>query len=347
MKQSGTARWHDANGRTTDAFNYDSLAAAPERLTVLNFETCDLARKEQFDGWYDFRGQVGTLTRPGPYSASFDAGMEEAKTSISSLSRCWVNSEATINRNGKFIDQPGCDIMAFQFQVRGGDATTEYEHGKLIRPGQIRVVDLAQPMHISSHGFENLTLAMPKSVMLERMPMLAEMHGEILEETPMVFLAWRFMRMAMESLDQLTIEEAEAVSHSALDLMETALLGYSDARRLESATTDAAVYKAVERYISENLRNPALSPDMIAHHVAVSRRKLYRACEPYGTPMELVKRARLNWAFEQIKLGRAQNITQLAFEAGFESRETFSRQFKRAFGYSAREFMMSARSGGV
>jgi AraC family transcriptional regulator len=55
----------------------------------------------------------------------------------------------------------------------------------------------------------------------------------------------------------------------------------------------------------------------------------------YGlTPMAFVRARRLGLAARRLSAGEADSLVELAFDAGFESQEGFTRAFKRAFGVS-------------
>lgn len=55
----------------------------------------------------------------------------------------------------------------------------------------------------------------------------------------------------------------------------------------------------------------------------------------YGlTPMAFVRARRLGLAARRLSAGQADSLVELAFDAGFESQEGFTRAFKRAFGVS-------------
>src|SRR5215469_14101935 len=55
----------------------------------------------------------------------------------------------------------------------------------------------------------------------------------------------------------------------------------------------------------------------------------------YGlTPMAFVRARRLGLAAKQLSAGKPASLVELAFDAGFETQEGFTRAFKRAFGVS-------------
>ena len=59
----------------------------------------------------------------------------------------------------------------------------------------------------------------------------------------------------------------------------------------------------------------------------------------YGlTPMAFVRARRLGLAARRLSAGEANSLVELAFDAGFETQEGFTRAFKRAFGVSPGRF---------
>ncbi|MBS1706103.1 MAG: AraC family transcriptional regulator [Armatimonadetes bacterium] len=98
-----------------------------------------------------------------------------------------------------------------------------------------------------------------------------------------------------------------------------------------------SIQRAVER-ICENLDSP-LDIQRVASEVGFSRFHFGRIFHAFvgETPAQLAIRLKMERAADML-LGRKASVTEVAFEAGYESLEGFSRAFRSAYGMPPSEF---------
>ena len=127
----------------------------------------------------------------------------------------------------------------------------------------------------------------------------------------------------------------------------TAELIYCASRLNESVSESTKVKTKlmdIKAYIDKNIKDPALSPPLIAEQHGISIRYLHilfeKECSTVGT---WIKQARIEGC--KIDLVRTtkihKSITDIAFEWGFNDLSTFCRQFKQTTGVSARDYKNS------
>lgn len=89
----------------------------------------------------------------------------------------------------------------------------------------------------------------------------------------------------------------------------------------------------------------ALDLTELAHGAALSPLHFHRIFRGMlgETPLELHRRLRLERAAWRLSTGR-ERVTTIAFEAGYETHEAFTRAFRDAYGASPREFRERART---
>ncbi len=87
------------------------------------------------------------------------------------------------------------------------------------------------------------------------------------------------------------------------------------------------------RIIKENLSDPALSVEILAKNLAVSRQLLYKKLVSLvgESPNEFIRRIRLNKSLKLIEYKSA-NISEIALEVGFSNPSYFAECFKKQFG---------------
>lgn len=135
--------------------------------------------------------------------------------------------------------------------------------------------------------------------------------------------------------------------------MDTAVLGNSRLRELYYAILkgdagDSArrafgvgneIARAIE-YLSSRL-NEAVTIEEMAAQVGMSRAVFHRKFKQATTmpPIQFVKSMRLNSA--AMKIAGGKNVNQAAMEVGYESSSQFSREFKRLYGESPKQWSHS------
>lgn len=118
------------------------------------------------------------------------------------------------------------------------------------------------------------------------------------------------------------------------------LTGELGDRRAKRNSSDQR-WKHVQQTIEEMLPDPALSPGMVAGIHRMSTRHLHRLFNQAGTSFRgYVLSRRLEHCREDMTTRQfsGQSLTEIAFRWGFCDSSHFSRCFKAAYGYTAREF---------
>lgn len=96
--------------------------------------------------------------------------------------------------------------------------------------------------------------------------------------------------------------------------------------------------------IERHIKNPALSPALIAQKLGISVRLLHRLFELSGTTVSrYILRRRLEIAREHLeKAERGQDtVLAIALDCGFESLATFYRTFRQAYGIAPADYRSS------
>ena len=106
---------------------------------------------------------------------------------------------------------------------------------------------------------------------------------------------------------------------------------------------DKKFLQKVLELINENIENPGFSIDYFADNLAISRSLLHKKLIALvgESPGELVKRIRLNKAAKLIE-NNSGNVTEVAFEVGFNDPSYFAVCFKKQFGVSPSHFKKAA-----
>jgi len=92
------------------------------------------------------------------------------------------------------------------------------------------------------------------------------------------------------------------------------------------------------------LANPALTVDLLADELELSRRHLLRRCDDaFGiSPSQLIRMTRLERAHALLGSGRCPSVAHAAHSVGMAP-AYFSRSYSARFGQTARETLLNAR----
>jgi AraC-like DNA-binding protein len=138
--------------------------------------------------------------------------------------------------------------------------------------------------------------------------------------------------------------ERIAAMSTGIELISTLAAGTRASSQVsiipEERRLNAVVLARVKAYVSEHLRDPALSPVRIATENGFSVRYLHRLFERTGETITAgILRQRLHCAYADLidsRMAQA-TITDIALSWGFNDSSHFSRAFSRTFGVTARE----------
>ncbi|MBQ7194464.1 MAG: response regulator [Bacteroidales bacterium] len=125
-------------------------------------------------------------------------------------------------------------------------------------------------------------------------------------------------------------------------LMRKALVGgavQTDIKLFGLPSRDEEFFRRFDELIRDNIASPELSNSFLAANLAVSEATLIRKIRKLldTTPTDYIRTKRLNMAAAQIKAGGF-NISEIAYDLGFNSPAYFSKCFKDHFGCTPSEY---------
>ncbi len=136
----------------------------------------------------------------------------------------------------------------------------------------------------------------------------------------------------------------------------TGLVFWRNRRRLltgEAETADITehrlerIARQAQAYIEEHYTSDELTTAQAARHLCVSERYLQMILKKQGKPSfrDMLSAYRVERA-EAFLVGTDKNVTEIAFDVGFNSPDTFSAAFRKRYGMSPSEFRKNHRAKG-
>ncbi|MFH6781837.1 MULTISPECIES: helix-turn-helix domain-containing protein [Methylobacterium] len=258
-------------------------------------------------------------------------------------------SELRNERSRSLVARMGVDHVAAQIRLEG-HATVEIAGREVpMAPGDISLLDLAQPLSLRSSGYRAMTVIIPRALFPEAGTRLGAAHGTVLRgATPYGMLVNNHLRSLAAHVPHFTPAEARAAGQATAILISGAAgLGVESAA--ERPLQRAPVFLAIRSHIDAEIASADLSVEQICRRFGVSRSGLYRLFAPLGGVAEYIRRRRLARACRDLVEGgdRAARISEIAYRYGYGSPAGFTTAFRAEFGLSPADVKAGARPDGA
>ncbi len=153
-----------------------------------------------------------------------------------------------------------------------------------------------------------------------------------------------FLAETANNLSELSGWTGVRVAHALIDLVSSALAEKLTDAQIASANPRAHAFVRVCEYIMQNLGDPTLSPDVIAHANFISTRQVHKIFHAERiTVSQFIRDRRLEECRRQLADPADAHLTvgQIAAQWGIYDGAHFSRIFRNAYGISPREYRRS------
>ena len=251
-----------------------------------------------------------------------------------------VSSSAQVfDRSRAHVRRTGLDHFMVQTFRQGHHEG--YSDGESVRrqTGDVWVFDLGQEIRTTASRFANITLMIPREIML---PLLrsGDIHGATFRQgLPSARLIASHLETLAAAAPELTLGEAAAAVEAAALMIAGAWSSIRESRAEVAAAMRATARRAVRDYIDQHLTDDHLTPETLARMFRMSRATLYRLFDEEGGVAGYILGRRLERcrAILAANLAAEETIGEIAFSHGFSSDAHFSRAFRRRFGMSPRD----------
>ncbi|MGI9229742.1 MAG: helix-turn-helix domain-containing protein [Gammaproteobacteria bacterium] len=307
------------------------------------YSTDDIRTKEQFDFWNDvvcdeFIQLKCSRTQAKGFSGNIH-GSEIAEMQISEVAA----DPHHVMRSKKQIANSTESEFLLSLQLE--DIGVVNQDGRIakLQPGDFALYDSTRPYELHfAKPFRQIVLQIPYDSLAERFvkPETITAHC-ISAQTGVGALTSQFIQSVASRLDTLSPQDARVVTEHVIELVALSMGSMSSLKEVNGQTiARTAMLQRLQQYIEINLRNPQLTPMLIASHHHISERYQRMLFASIGTTitryilnrrLDLCKEALMDDALADY------NVKQLAFDYGFNNAAHFSRKFKEKFGMSPKQ----------
>ncbi|WP_111655519.1 helix-turn-helix domain-containing protein [Isoalcanivorax indicus] len=228
----------------------------------------------------------------------------------------------------------GAEPLLVQLYMTGGYRGHSGHREMIVQPGDIGLLDMADPMTTRAEASRVLSLvipreqvrragALPRATVLRAGSPLAEILGCHL------LTVWRQLALAGP-------EVLPAINETLVATTVAAFRGlHQDRDQAMGALPEQARLDAVCAYILQCLGQDDLTPEHLCRRFGFSRAGLYRLFAPLGGVAGFIRDARLRRCYEELAhagaQGRPKRVIDVAVRWGFTSQSHFTRLFRRTF----------------
>jgi AraC-like DNA-binding protein len=176
-------------------------------------------------------------------------------------------------------------------------------------------------------------------------PLLDAALGSTLN-TPLGHLLGDYMLALDQRLPALTEADLPRLTNAVSAMVAAAVAPSTERVALASRQIDVGRRERVRQAVHRHLRTPTLATETLCRLVGMSRSNLYRLLENDGGVTLYIQRQRLLEAQAVLSdPATTQSISAIAEDLCFAEASSFSRTFKREFGYSPSEVRSTALAG--
>ncbi|KRE20657.1 hypothetical protein ASE66_07310 [Bosea sp. Root483D1] len=196
---------------------------------------------------------------------------------------------------------------------------------------------LALPFEGQAQDSEVITLYLPRDRQPADEQRLDDAHGLAVNEEFAPLLT-DYMDGLVRRLPYVTPEHAANLEIPTKALVAACVATRPVCHELVRHLPGSVLIDRARAVVRQNMHSPDFGPERLARLLAMSRSKLYRLFESSGGVAHFINRERLREAHYRLSSHRfARSIHAIGNEVGFADHSTFSRAFRREFGYSPTE----------
>src|SRR5271165_1491195 len=313
-------------------------------MTPDTFTTQSLRLRDQLDAWREWYQPVFDVVSKNPTGDGFPAEIRLWKLGGLAVSRTSAPPLHVVRAKGHLRYDP-VDHWVISYCARGAHSART-AGSELEVPARVPYLwSLGQEfLHERTH-VDRVQFFMTRDAFRDIAPLLDAACGSTLD-TPLGHLLGDYM-IALESRLPGMAEADFPRLNRAVGAMVAAAIAPS-AERVAGARgqIDLGRKERVRQAVRRHLRTPTLGPKNLSRLVGMSRSNLYRLFEDTGGVARYIQRDRLLAAQTVLSdPATTQSISAIAEDLCFADASSFSRTFKREFGYSPSEVRSAALAG--
>jgi AraC-like DNA-binding protein len=219
-------------------------------------------------------------------------------------------------------------------------------------PGSYVLVQTKEYYELSCpDSFRNVTVKMPAAMLRGRLPLVEDHCACAYPNDPVMGGIIRdFVLWVADHHMVLPPNLADEMGVQIIDMVAAMLESEVEPEKSLGERRNSQLRRRIQRYVSENLLEPDLTPSSIAKAFGISTSYVHRLFRPAGVaPGRWIMQNRLQRGYEMLThhADLHLSIAEIAYASGFSSQAHFSKAFRRQFNVAPREARKVARDSRV
>lgn len=240
-------------------------------------------------------------------------------------------------RNAHHIRIGPDDDLWLAFMVDGKACISQDGRQAHLRSGDVALYDSTRPFDFVIAPEKMYVVRLPRKSMLSRMPSAQRLTAQLIDKRRLGAAALRSMVEEAATSEFSDMDAAARYGSALLDVLSLHLDTPSDAKTI---VRERDLYTRLVAYIHENFADSGMTLPSLAQAHHVSERTVARAFARHNqTPMEVLRRARLQASHRALAERHADSVTTAALNSGFTDLSHFSRVFRVAYGYTPQSLL--------
>ena len=318
------------------------------KLPFSLFTTGHLRPRDQFDAWHESISGIFDVAPPADRrpDSGFAATVRGWHLGGLLISAVDFEGQRFVRDRRKTIAD-GLDHYRVQLYATGGLVGEAGDHGRVLRGGDVQILDLTQSNVTQAAPSGTVAIVVPRETLDQALPAPGDLHGLILRgNSGMGGLLGDYMRSLVARADSMTMAEAPLVAQATTDMIVACFQSTTETTERARAAIDQTMRQRIQRHIAAHLDSPALQAEALRAEFRISRSQLYRLFEPLGGVAHYIQEQRLTRACAELcnPAHDHRRIYEIAYALGFSSEAHFSRVFRSTFGLAPSDVRARAQA---
>jgi AraC-like DNA-binding protein len=313
-------------------------------IPPVSFSTAGLRQEDQFDAWHSFYETLFDVGADQSVAGGFDAEVRLWTFGHFAMSRT-IAPPVLITRTKAHLRQDPVDHWVILYGPRGAHSAVTAGVSVEVPARVPYLWSLGQEFAHERTHMERIQLLLARDAFADIAPVLDAALGSALD-TPLGLLLGDYMTALERHLPDLTEANSHQLRDSVAAMVSAAVAPTAERAAVARRQIDLGRMERVRQMVRRHLRTPNLQPKTLCRLVGMSRSNLYRLLEDRGGVAQYIQSQRLLEAHSILAdPANARSITTLAEDFCFADASSFSRAFKREFGYPPSDARALARVG--
>lgn len=311
-------------------------------------DTRDLPEEDRYEQWHESFSVLFDYTADGALRQNGFFARADSALIGSVILTDFSSSAATYDRDAAWIARDSVDVLMLQFGFQGPCRILTNGRERQCAPGDVFIMDMAQPVRTFHNTMQSLTLTVPRQLVADQVPHMEDAHLAVLAaNTPIAQLLRAHVQTLHRVAAMLPVEQAASLGTPTAALAAAAVAAaLGKTRPHEDHALQLSLRMRADRTIARYLARQELTVAHIAAAVPCSRSRLQALYQAEGGVMHFVQRQRLHAVARLLRepAHRHRTIGAIAQEFGFANHSSFTRAFRSVFGVSPRELRACAET---